>query len=160
MWNSQINFISELWGYGLPSPSIVNRMSDANLILLALWAIYFFKTFCDFVIMLVTFYKSELRIGYATPLEIESTHYGIFQYAILFIFNSGKFSSIANQYILFTLFLLSGIFRTILNRCWPPSRQFQCAFISISYFFISLLFSDFWGENSLTLFIYYSPNPS
>ena len=127
MWNSQINFISELWGYGLPS------RSDANLILLALWAIYFFKTFCDFVIMLVTFYRSELRIGelYATPLEIESTHYGIFQYAILFIFNSGKFSPIANQYILFTLFLLSGIFRTILNRCWPPSRQFQCMFIVI-----------------------------
>ena len=58
-----------------------------------------------------------------TPLETESTHHGIFQYAILFIFNSGKFSSIAYMFILFTLFLLSGIFRTILNRCRPPSRH-------------------------------------
>ena len=52
-----------IWFHCLPSPSIVNRMSDANLILLALWAIFFFKTLCDFVKMLVTFHKSELRIG-------------------------------------------------------------------------------------------------
>lgn len=152
-----------IWFHCLPSASIINRMSDANLILLALWAIFVFKTFCDFVIMLVTFHKSELRIGqlYATPLETESTHYGIFQYAILFICNSGRFSSIAYQFILFTLFLLSGVFRTILNRCQPLSRHSLnvCLFlfnIFLNLFVVQWLF----GENSLTLFIYYSPNPS
>lgn len=79
----------------LLGPCVVNGKFDANAIPLALWAVFFSAK--HFVI---SNYLSEILPKCAwsnyslVSLENDSTQYGLFQYAILFICSSGKFSSI------------------------------------------------------------------